>query len=196
MERPLARIARWTLAGLTAVALLPGCAYLKNRGSDFSEIFHVGLGISTRPGVKGSARVSVFSLQGGWMPDSLYLGSDHAYAFWWRERCFGIPFFHTITDRWQGDPVPREESVDGYLADDTYFVILVPVEDRRTAHLSDPMATVVSATQVEVGLHAAFVGLSLGVNLAQLVDFLAGLATFDLLSDDTFVPAPSDDDEI
>ncbi len=174
------------IALLAAVLVAPGCAYATHVGRDFGESFHLGLGISTTPGVKVAVRASILSLVGAWMPDSYYVGSDHGAAFVWRERGYGFPFYQALSDRWWDDePTPEaSQEVPAYLVEDTFFIVNVPSEDARLDGLDPRMQWVVRGSQVEVGVHAVFVGASVGVNVAQFIDFLAALITFDPLGDD------------
>jgi len=197
-DRPQHR-AGASLSALCLVAalwLLPGCAYLRAVGQDFGDVFHLGLGISTRPGFKASAQVSIFGLVGSHLPDSWYVGSDYGRAFLWRERGYVFPVIKGVVDRWQGSgPAPsKDEDPDGYLIQDLYFIIVVTSESGRADRLSPQMEGVVQALQIEVGVHALFVGVSVGVNPAQFVDFCAGLLGFDLLGDDVMYAASEDDE--
>lgn len=175
------------LATLLALGLagLPGCAYATHVGKDFAESFHIGVGISTTPGVKVMAQVSVLTLMGAWMPDSWYVGTDHGVASIWRERAYGFPFYKGLVDRWYDhEPTPlSSQEVPSYVAEDIFFVVMVPIEDTRLADLDPKMQLLVRGSQIQAGVHLAFVGASLGVNVAQLCDFLGALVGLDPLGD-------------
>ncbi len=173
------------IAFLACVLLAPGCAYAHHVGKDFGESFHLGLGVSSSPGIKVSARASLFTIIGAWMPDSYYIGTDHGVAGLWRERSYAIPLYHGITDRWYDEePTPdADQVVPAYLAEDVYFILNVPIEDVRLDDLSPPLQMLVRGSQVEVGVHLAYIGASLGVNVAQLCDWVAALVGFDPLGD-------------
>jgi hypothetical protein len=174
-----------TVVMLAALGVSPGCAYTQHAAKDFGEVFHIGIGISTTPGVKLSMRASVLVLMGAWMPDSWYVGSDHGAAYIWRERAYGFPFATGLMDRWYDqEPTPSsDQEVDAYLSEDVFFVVSVPIEDTRLEDLAPRMQLLVRGSQLEMGVHLVFVGASLGINVAQACDFAGALLGFDPLGD-------------
>jgi len=173
---------------LLACLSLAACSgtWWSARGRDAGQVAHLGLGASLTPGLYVHAQAPLFGTSFGWMRDGAYVGSDYGYTFVWRQAAHGAVVGGEIARaEW-----PRELEDFGYRHDfDAYwnqsqFVVLnVLVTDQRGVVLST-----LPLSRVEVGVHALFVGASLGVDVVEFVDFLAGWVGLDPMGDEHWVP--------
>lgn len=182
------------LALLLAAALAPGCAYGRSRVADLGESFHVGLAASLWPGLYAYVQAPLFATSLGYVPDAVAIGNDYGYDWAWHQGAFGLILGGQNVRAEMGHPV--RGFLDGRRAspylDQSHFLVLNTVAtDRRTAIARSSVAL----TKVEAGAHALFVGAAVGLDFVELLDFLCGLFTWDLLDDDDFVPTylPADE---
>lgn len=159
---------------LLFLILSSGCSYLKDRGKDALEIIDLSGGFSM--GVEANARVTK-PLQLGFGAYSGYWAGlkEGLFTTWEEDRAeMGLPFFYFHEIQRSGDrlvgirhPLPGEQGYDEYLND------LFLINDRGF---------------FEIGATAnlIFFGLNVGLETAELFDFLSGLFTWDPLKDDCY----------
>jgi len=160
--------------------LAPGCTFMQHRSLDLEQSFHFGIGASVMPGVLAHAHVPLLGATLGLLPDSTYVGSDFGYTHRWLLRGGGLGVFGNLTrelDRGQS-PFGMSVGDDAYVSSLEIVFWHVRERDRRLG------STLFSNSQVELDLHALFVGVSLGVDIVQLLDFFTGWFGLDLLEDD------------
>ena len=163
---------------LLATFASPACSYVKDRGLDLAQTVDVSVGASEGLGFNLRATKLVQLGLGGYR--GLYwVGlKDGLLDVWQEERSeFGVgPFY--VHEVFRGD--------GARLLDIRYPLFGDPGFRERAfdpTHLSDRGWFDVGAT-----FNPVLFGLDVAVSPAELVDFLTGLATFDLLEDDVFTP--------
>ena len=179
---------------LLVLLLLPatGCAYFRNVGKDATEMIHVGVGASLVPGLYAYAQAPIFATSVGYLPKSVYVGSDYGYTHMWKQAGAGIllggqlvrtPMDADIETYWTG------YLADAYLDQSHYLILNVVASDKRTAFSRGHLGL----TKFDIGLHVLFVGAQAGVDFVEVLDFATGLFGWDLLDDNDFGRAPEDD---
>lgn len=162
-----------------ALAIAPGCAYVQDRGLDLTQVVDASMGVSE--GFEANIRATK-ALQvglGGYRGIAWFGLKDGVLDVWQEERTeLGIgPLYvhevfrtegHRLLDIQHplfGDPGWRDASFD-------------------LAHLTDRGLFDVGFT-----VNVIFIGVNLAVSPAELVDFVTGLATVDVLDDDVYSPS-------
>lgn len=177
-----------TLAlGAAALPSLPACGYLGSRVRDLSQVVHVGVGVSLVPGLFVSACAPLFGTSLGWLGDSTYVGNDYGYTFAWHHAGAGTLLGGQFARTEFGLDVEgftRGDNTALYLDQSQLFLISLAVQDQRTSRR--PKAITVS--RLDVGLHVLVIGASLGVDIAELFDFVTSIFGWDVMDDDDFVP--------
>ncbi len=172
---------RRTLPVAALLLLSCGCAYLKDRGLDLAQSVDLSLGFSE--GVDVNLRATkVLQLGVGSYHAPLWFGlKDGLLDGWQEERSeigIGPLYLHEvfrhegsrlldIRHPLFGDPGFREHSND-------------------LTHLTDRGWLDVGGT-----LNLIFLGIDVSFRTAEFVDFLGGIADFDLLDDDVYAPGDS-----
>jgi len=180
-ERASAPLAAAALAALLLAA--PACTWTGQRLRDLSQTVHVGVGVSLVPTVFVYGVVPLFGTALGYLPDSWYVGSDYGYTAGWHQAGLGTvlggefvraEFGHDV------DGCMRGTNRELYLDQSQLFLIGLAVHDYRVAR---ELGTI-TLSRFDVGVHVLVVGASLGLDVVELVDFLAGLVGLDPSSDD------------
>ena len=210
--------------GVALLGVAAGCAaagngqggYFTKRGRDLQDVFRVGVGYGV--GLSAHAQVTDFANVGAGCAFSTKYGlySKAFQEFSWREKELGFPITNAaglaavvvnpmggppLTGRIMALPVitisylrsvadsdmPFFDESSEALAFDSQFSFII-----FTAH-EDEMA-LVERFWIEVGATAGVPSASMGFNPVELVDFLLGLTTLDLLGDDSR-PGQLDADE-
>ena len=167
---------------LSAALASPGCAYVKDRGLDLAQSLDVAVGASE--GLGFNLRVTKLAQLGiGGYRGLYWVGlKDGLFDVWQEERSeFGIgPLYvhevfrgdgaRLVDIRYPlfGDPGFREHAFD-------------------PTHLSDRGWFDIGAT-----FNPVLFGFDLAFSPVEFIDFLGGLATFDMLEDDVYVPTEAE----
>jgi hypothetical protein len=160
--------------GLFCLFLLSGCAYLKDRGKDALEILELSGGFAL--GVEANLRVTKPLQVGFGAYSGHWAGLNEGFFTTWKEDRaeMGIPFLYYHEIQRSGEnlvgirhPLPGEPGYEEYLND------MFLINDRGF---------------FEVGATANVVclGLDVGLETAELFDFLAGICFWDPLKDDCY----------
>lgn len=163
------------LTGLTA----PGCAYVKDRGLDLAQTVDVAVGLSE--GLEFNLRATkLLQLGVGGYRGLYWVGvKDGLFDVWQEERSeFGVgPLY--VHEVFRGDgtrlldiryPLFGDPGFREYANDLTH------VSDRGWLDFG-------------VTLNPVLFGVDLAISPVELVDFFAGVANYDPLQDDVFVPS-------
>jgi hypothetical protein len=166
-----------------------GCGLTRpaDRGRDLAQVLHLGISGSSQPGLYVWALAPLLGTSVGYQPHAAYVGSDYGYTYAWHQAGYGML---------AGGELVRAEwgfSVEGFIdrplwdayATQTQLMLMnLTVSDQRLGSTAQTIAL----RRVEVGLHVLFVGVSVGLDLFALGDFLAGWFGWDPSDDDDFVP--------
>jgi hypothetical protein len=174
------------IALLPLVGTAPGCSYLHHVAKDASETLHIGVGVSTVPGLRAAALAPLIAWDAGYLSGAKYVGTDYGYTSGWNERAGGIlivgdtersEFGHSLD-------APRDSDTpqNTYLNRGEFFFPIIFKDLRLSPE------TNMNVSKVEAELHVLFLGVSIGIDFAQFADLLTGLVGWDLLDDDGFVP--------
>lgn len=185
---------RATLALAALLLAAPACTWTGDRLRDLSQTVHVGVGVSVVPTFFVYGVVPLFGTALGYLPDSWYVGSDYGYTAGWHHAGIGTimggEFVHSefghSPDGWL-----RGTNRDLHLDQSQLFLIGLAVHDYRVAREQGT----ITLSRFDVGVHVLVVGASLGLDVVELFDFVAGLAGFDPSGDDgvTLRRAPFED---
>ena len=177
-----------TMAGLAICTVLSGCAspYLKDRGNDLADVFDIGITVSEKPQFRLDFQPFLFTLGYSDVEGQLIgVGS----------RCWGVNDFES--KGWGA--VLTGEGVYGtgpFNSSDPrqYW----PVNDPENAPEERPvygMGLIPAAQGDEVlwtkyvecnkGIHLGWVGIHVPCRPLDLVDFVLGFTTLDIMQDDT-----------
>lgn len=172
---------------LPFVGLFSGCSYLRGVAKDAGEVVHLGVGISTVPGLRAAVLAPYVSLDAGYLSGGKYVGTDYGYTNGWNEYAGGVLVAGVVERSEFGNDldnstVSNPPTPNAYLSRGEFFF---PIQFRDLRLHSKSQ---VNISKVEAEVHVLFVGVSVGVDLAEFADFLTGIFGWDLLSDDDFVP--------
>jgi hypothetical protein len=162
-----------------ALAFAPGCAYVQDRGLDLAQVVDASMGVSE--GFEANLRATK-ALQvgfGGYRGIAWFGLKDGVLDLWQEERTelgIGPLYVHEvfrsegrrvldIQHPLFGDPGWRDASFD-------------------LSHLTDR-----GLFDIGLTVNVIFLGVDLAASPAELVDFVAGLTTFDVLEDDVYSPS-------
>jgi hypothetical protein len=180
---------RIVLVSFLLIGLLAGCTYLRNRGNDALDIFDLGLTVSKKPqfGLYAdwfNLTTLGFSHIDGWL---LGWGMRHAGAPTYQEHAWGVllwgsekigigPFNpedpHQATSSYTGskDECPRYDAgIIGLFAGNNHPPLIQDFECNK-------------------GFHLAFIGVYNTCRPIDLIDFILGWTTLDIMGDDNIAP--------
>jgi len=177
---------------LLSSLLLPGCAYLHQVGNDAGEMLQLGLGASLVPGLYVQAQMPLFATSVGWLRGSTYVGSDFGYRGIWRQASAGIVLGGELVRTGPDAPLERfwtGHLADAYLDQSHYFVLGLVATDKRTRFAERQLGL----TKVAVNAHVLFFGVTAGVDVLEVLDFVTALVGLDLLGDAPGDATPPED---
>jgi hypothetical protein len=180
---------RWSgvyFALLPLAGTVPGCSYLQHVAKDASETLHLGVGVSTVPGLRAAALAPFISLDAGYLSGGKYVGTDYGYTNGWNEEAGGILIVGDTERSEFGHSLDAPRNADtpknAYLNRAEFFFPII-IKDLRLSP-----ETNMNVSKVEAEVHVLYLGVSLGLDFAQVADFFTGIFGWDLLDDDGFVP--------
>jgi tetratricopeptide (TPR) repeat protein len=177
--------------------MTPGCGthYLQARKTDLMQSFHVGVCMSKTPGVSANVSASFVGANLGYFEGSC-VGNNYGYAAWWQhyEAGFGVG------GRIHQAELGRDFSVrsmadfgydmegDEYLFLEDFFMLGFHANSARDL-LENPLGTKFEKPRtrwgaVDAGLHSSLLGISMGFDFMEFLDFVTGWIGVDIRQDD------------
>jgi len=176
------------LAVLLSLASL-GCGLTRpaDRGRDLAQVLHLGLGGSLQPGLYFWGLAPLLGTSLGYQPHGAYVGSDYGYTHGWHQAGYGIVVGGELVRTEWGHSVEGfidRPLWDAYATQTQLLLMNLTVNDHRLGS----SAQTIALRRIEVGFHVLFVGVSVGLDLFAIGDFVAGCFGSDPSNDDDFVP--------
>jgi len=182
----------WKLLTVTvAVIVTTGCSYLQNRGNDLLDVMDVGISITdqTRPDFRLYINPFLFSVGYGNVDGKLIgLGNRH----------FGIHDFEahewgtvlTGQQRYGAGPFDPEDPRQVW---PTYNKDDPQTPKERPTYKTGPLpllkceepTTWTKYVECDKGIHLGWIGIHIPCRPLDLVDFVVGFTTLDIMKDDT-----------
>lgn len=172
---------------LIASVLSTGCSYMHNRGADAIQMFDIGITVSPlcKPGLAAYVGVpGSIALGGAYVPDAKIFGIGNNQAGWldYEHKSYGALLWGS-SKQGAGEFDPK----DVYQAREDQRNLTKrprfntgPVRDIVEGNPVPPPAFIVCDKFVHVG----YVGILFNCRFLQIVDFLAGWTTLDIMDDD------------
>ncbi len=159
---------------LAGVLCLTGCTYMKNRGSDFTDVFDAGVTVSKKPQFTLYANfLSLLSLGYAHFDGTLYGMADRHYgAVTAREHAAGLLVWGREQFGYETFDLADPESPPSWRVG----LVGLPMGP------APPKGQTVNCPKM---LHLGWVGITLNCKFGQLADFILGLTTLDIMGDDT-----------
>jgi hypothetical protein len=172
---------------LVAAVLSTSCTYMHNRGKDAMQMFDIGITVSpfSRPGlaVYGGVPGSI-AVGGAYVPDAKLFGIGNNQAGWldYEHRSYGLAVWGSSR---QG--AGTFDANDVYQARDDQRDLT-----ERPRFNTGPVRSIVQDNAVPLPawiecdkfVHVGYVGIVFNCRFLQILDFLAGWTTLDIMGDD------------
>lgn len=172
---------------LVAAVLSSGCTYMHNRGKDAMQMLDLGITVSplSKPGFAAYVGVpGSIALGGAYVPDAKIFGIGNNQAGWldYEHKSYGLAVWGS-SKQGAGD----FDAKDVYQARDDQRDLTErprfntgPVRDIAEGNSVPPPAFI----ECDKYIHIGYVGILFNCRFFQIVDFLAGWTTLDIMGDD------------
>jgi hypothetical protein len=178
-------VLRWLSRSIlvSCCALAASCSYLHERGRDFAQVLHLGLGVSAPAGLNVHAQAIGTGIDVGYLREARYVGTDYGFTASWHEYAAGLVSgyqrrWHTADGEAPAAGAPPKRPHEDYYRGRLWLLDATEFDLRHRA----PWIGTVG--RVDAGVHVLVVGASAGVNWLELLDAVIGLTGLDLLGDD------------